>query len=85
MALLGTFLNAGNACLAAGLTCVAHGIVGFASPDSALYQIRSYGANAASIPVFLESLNATVVIWRNGNGVGVGGQHLVALFHGIIR
>lgn len=85
MALLGVFVNAGDACLGTGLACIAHGISGFATPDTALYQIRSYGSNAASIPVFLESLGTTTVVWRNGNGAGIGGQHLVALWHGIVR
>lgn len=86
MALLGVFLNAGDACAASGLTCILHGISAFqTTPDTALYQIRSYGSNAASIPVFLESVGATVVVWRNGNGAGIGGQHLVATWHGVIR
>ncbi|HAR44760.1 MAG TPA: hypothetical protein DCS05_00945 [Nitrospiraceae bacterium] len=85
MALLGSFVNAGAACLAAGLTCFAHGLVGFAPPDHAEYQLRSMGANSASIPVMLETLNATTVIWRNGNGAGVPGNHFVILCHNIIR
>jgi len=43
------------------------------------------GANSASIPVMLETLNATTVIWRNGNGAGVPGNHFVILCHNIIR
>lgn len=85
MALLGTFINAGIASLASGLTCFAHGIQGFATPDWADYQVRSMGAVPASVPIALESLGATFVIFRNGNGGGVNGNMLVVLFHGIIR
>lgn len=88
MALLGTFINTGAACLANGLNCILHGIVGFqATPDMAIYQLRSLGSTApsASLPITLESLNNTVVVWRNGNGGGVPGEHVVAMFHGIIR
>ena len=90
MPLLGVFINAGAACLASGLTCIAHGtsqpfIYGGGSPDWAGYQIRSQGAAAVSLPVSLESLTATLVIWRNPNGVGINGSMLVAAWHGIIR
>ena len=87
MALLGVFINAGVACLGAGLTCIAHGVTSpFGAfspgpPDWAGYQIRSQ----VSIPVILETLTPTVVIWRNSNGAGIGGYMLVAAWHGIIR
>lgn len=88
MALLGTFMNAGAACLANGLNCILHGISGFQSaPDTAVYQLRSLGSAtpSCSIPIFLESIANTTVIWRNLNGGGVPGEHLVAMMHGIIR
>ena len=85
MPLLGVFVNSGVACLASGLTCFAHGIAGFAAPDAAHYQVRTFGAAAPSIPVGLESLTSAAVIWRNSNGAGLGGDQLVILFHGIIR
>lgn len=88
MALLGVYINAGSACLGTGLICIAHGIAGpqlgaAAVPDTALYQVR--GQLAISIPIALVTLTATSVNWFNGNGVGINGQHLVALWHGLIR
>lgn len=86
MALLGTFVNSGTQSLAAGYNCIAHGIVGFAEPDFATYQLKSLvGASSASIPIFLASLSAALVIWRNNNGAGVPGDHFVILLHNIIR
>lgn len=98
MALLGTFVNAGVASLSGGLNCFLHGIIGFqAAPDTAIYQLRGNtvggpgNGSFASIPIALETLNETVVIWRNYNGApgaaaaGVRGEHLVVMFHGIIR
>ncbi len=98
MALLGTFVNAGIACLSGGLNCFLHGIVGFqASPDSAIYQVRGStvagvtNASFISIPIALESIGDTTIIWRNYNGApgaaaaGVRGEHLVVMWHGIIR
>ena len=88
MALLGTFINTGAACLASGLNCILHGIVGFqAAPDAAIYQIRSLGSTSPSmsIPIMLESIGNDTVVWRNNNGGGVPGEHFIAMFHGIIR
>jgi len=88
MALLGTFINAGAACLATGLNCILHGVRGFqAAPDVAIYQLRSLGSASpsASIPILLESIANDTVIWRNANGGGVPGEHFVAMLHGIIR
>lgn len=86
MALLGTFVNAGEQSLASGYNCIAHGIAGFAQPDFATYQLKALaGASSASIPIFLASLNANLVIWRNNNGAGVPGDHFVILLHNIIR
>ena len=48
-------------------------------------QILSQGANAASIPAFLESRAATVVIWRNGNGGGINAEQFLIFAHSIIR
>lgn len=83
MALLGTYIDAGAACLASGLTCFAHSLPSL--PEHCNYQIRSFGSNAASIPVFLESYSAAAVVWRNGNGAGIGGEHLLMLAHSVIR
>lgn len=84
MALLGTFLNVGRACLASGLNCIAHGITGpDQAPHTALYQV--VGTLAVSIPVTLVTLSANSVNWHNGNGAGINGQHLVAMWHGLIQ
>lgn len=90
MALLGVFINSGVACLSSGLTCFAHGLTNAFSanpfPDWAGYQMMSGGATSVvSIPVTLESLGTTAVIWRNANGAGINGNMLVATWHGIIR
>lgn len=83
MAILGTYIDAGSACLGAGLTCLAHSLPTI--PDFSVSQIRSQGANAASIPVFLESVAAAAVIWRNGNGGGINNDHFLIFAHSIIR
>jgi len=83
MAILGTYIDAGAACLASGLTCIAHSLP--TVPDFAVSQIMAHGANAASIPIFLESRTAAVVIWRNGNGAGIDNEHFVIFCHSIIR
>lgn len=83
MALLGTYIDAGAACLASGLTCFAHSLPTI--PDFCTSQILSQGANAASIPVFLESRTTAAVIWRNGNGAGINAEHLLLFAHSIIR
>lgn len=83
MALLGTYLDAGAASLASGLTCFSHSLPTI--PDFATFQVLSSGANSSSIPIFLESRAATLVVWRNGNGGGVNGEQMLIFAHSIIR
>lgn len=83
MALLGTYIDAGAACLASGLTCISHSLPTI--PDFCVSQILSAGANAASVPIFLESRAATLVVWRNGNGAGINAEHMLLFAHSIIR
>lgn len=83
MALLGTYMDSGAMCLASGLNCYAHSLPTI--PDFATCQILSQGAPAASIPVFLESRAATVVVWRNSNGGGINAEHMLVFAHSIIR
>ena len=83
MALLGTYIDAGAQCLASGLTCYTHSLPTI--PDFAVCQILSQGANAASIPAFLESRATTLVVWRNGNGVGINAEQMLLFAHSIIR
>lgn len=81
MALLGTWIDAGAACLSAGVgnTCFAHSLP--TRPDFAVYQNMTAAAAGATL---ISRLN-TAVIWRNENVVAQNGEHLLLFAHSIIR
>lgn len=81
MALLGTYIDAGAACLAAGVgnTCFAHSLP--SRPDFAVYQNMS----AAAVGATLVSRLNTAVIWRNENVVAQNGEHMLVFAHSTIR
>lgn len=81
MAILGTYIDAGSACLSPGVgnTCFAHSLP--SRPDFAGYT----GMTAAAAHPNLVSRLNTAVIWRNENTVGQNGEHLLLFAHSSIR
>ena len=81
MALIGTYIDAGAACLAKtlGVVCIAHSLP--TRPDFAAYQLIT----GVTCPVTLTSRMNTVVIWRESNNVDTNGEHLLLFAHSIIR
>lgn len=81
MALLGTYIDAGAACLAKtlGNVCIAHSLP--SRPDFAVYQ----AITAITSPITLTSRLNTAVIWSENNNVATNGEHALFFFHSVIR
>lgn len=82
MALLGSYIDAGAASLANGLNCFALALA--IAPDWAGWSYQSSGGTAGSLPISLESLTRTLVVWRNPSAA-TRGTHFVVRAHEIIR
>jgi len=76
---LGTYINAGVASLASGVTSFVHSLP--STPDFAVYQ----AIGSHSIPVRLNTRGSGVLQWQNPNGGGLNGEHFLIFVHSHIR
>ena len=80
MALLGTYANAGAACLPAGQACFAHGLP--TTPDFAAFVLATDGGANVCMPVLL--CRGSVGVFQTGR-FGASAEALFQTLHSIIR